>query len=187
MKTIIFAAITFLLGCHAVCGDVCYEMQSESHFYLTLAMEDFYVASDFSEGKVLIVFGSDPAGDHWSIVDLNNNKTYINTVEKGCRYQFYSPGSNELFEQCLPVDAVPVESGSLIDFYYMTRVGGFSWLVGVTPVDGTTFYKRSVSRFTLTNVVPLEVGILYDYSQGISDPTVFNKDLSGCVEAPFES
>ncbi|GFO19872.1 hypothetical protein PoB_004637700 [Plakobranchus ocellatus] len=184
MKTV-FAAIFLLLGCHAVCGKICYAPQSESRFYLTLAMDDFYVAQDFTRGLWLIVFGSDVNGDHWSIVDINTNITYINTPAEGCKYHLYTPQSNDLFQQCLPSSAALIKDGSLIDFYYMTLSLGpeeFEWLVGVTPVGDSGYYKRSVSRFQETNVVERELGVLVDFSLGISDPTVFDKDLSGCVD-----
>ncbi|GFO19865.1 hypothetical protein PoB_004637000 [Plakobranchus ocellatus] len=184
MKTIV-AVVSLLLASHALCGEVCYEPQSESRFYLTLSMGELFIAQDFTQGLWLISFGPGPNSDSWCLVDLNTNYTYLSTPATGCKYHLYTAESNELFGQCLPPRATEVNTGSLIDFYYQTlSIMGeeFSWVIGVTPVDGTPYYKRSVSRFEHAGVVDREVGILADYSSTISDPTIFNKDLSSCVD-----
>ncbi|KAK3761850.1 hypothetical protein RRG08_012832 [Elysia crispata] len=136
----------------------------------------------FLRGKILIVFSNNAVGDHWSIVDLVSGITYLNTPEGGCKYTQYTPEQNEIFEQCLPSDAVLDRSGD-VDFYYMERPG-FTWLVGMQPVPGTEFYFRHFSRFFHEDVVAADstFGMVYQYSLGISDPTVFDKDLSVCEE-----
>ncbi|GFN98746.1 hypothetical protein PoB_002525200 [Plakobranchus ocellatus] len=195
---VVFVAISLFLGCHAACDRICYAPQSESRYYLTLSEGELYVAQDFVRGQWLVVFGNDVKGDHWSIVDINTNITYINTHAGGCKYHLFTPESNsshpidyipsvylQLFQQCLPSNATLLKDGDLIDFYFTTLTLGpeeFHWLVGVTPVEGTKYYKRSVSRFEETNVVEREVGVLVDFSPSIADPTVFDKDLSVCVD-----
>ncbi|GFR62270.1 hypothetical protein ElyMa_001866800 [Elysia marginata] len=100
-------------------------------------------------------------------------------------YQLVLPPLQLIFYQCLPDDASLERSGD-VDFYYMTRPE-FTWLVGMKPVEGTEFYFRHFSRFYDENVVAKEItfGVTYKYSLGISDPTIFDKDLSVCVEAPL--
>ncbi|GFR62276.1 hypothetical protein ElyMa_001867000 [Elysia marginata] len=182
----VIAAVFLLLASQAVSAQICQAPKSEQVFYLTSGMADFFVANDFDQGKILIVFKSDNGvGDHWSIVDIVSGITYINTVEKGCVYRQFSQEQNEIFYQCLPDDASLERSGD-VDFYYMTRPE-FTWLVGMKPVEGTEFYFRHFSRFYDENVVDKEItfGVTYKYSLGISDPTIFDKDLSVCVEAPL--
>ncbi|KAK3756648.1 hypothetical protein RRG08_065307 [Elysia crispata] len=167
-------------------SQICQAPQSESVFYLTNSMSDFYVANDFDQGKVLIVFGNNGHGDRWCVVDLNSGYTYLNTPEGGCNYKLYTDAQSELFYQCLPDDAVLERSGE-VDFYSMSRPT-LTWLVGMQPVPDTEYYFRHFSRFFHEDVVSEDstYGIVYQYSQGISDPTVFDKDLSACVEAPLD-
>ncbi|KAK3793008.1 hypothetical protein RRG08_032270 [Elysia crispata] len=186
MKSL-FAAAFLLLACQAMCDQVCQAPQSESVFFLTSSLSDFFVANDFDQGRILIVFSGDPNDDHWSYLDLNNRITYINTPEGGCTYVVYAPEQNRIFEQCLPDDAELQRSGD-VDFYTMEREG-FTWLVGMKPVPDTEYYFRHFSRFFHEDVVAQDAtfGVVYQYSLGISDPTIFDKDLSACVEGPLAS
>ena len=95
MKSL-FAAAFLLLACQAMCDQVCQAPQSESVFFLTSSLSDFFVANDFDQGRILIVFSGDPNDDHWSYLDLNNRITYINTPEGGCTYVVYTPEQNRV-------------------------------------------------------------------------------------------
>ncbi|KAK3769413.1 hypothetical protein RRG08_009565 [Elysia crispata] len=181
MKSVLTAVI-LLMVFQARCDKVCQPPQSESLYYLTSSMSDFYVANDFDQGLVLVAFGDNGHVERWALVDLNNRLLYLNTPESGCQYMEYTPEQKQISTQCLPDDAKLERSGE-VDFYTMFRPG-FTWLVGMKPVPNTEFYYRHFSRFFQENVVNDEntYGVVYKYSLGISDPTVFDKDLSACVE-----
>ncbi|KAK3780381.1 hypothetical protein RRG08_062002 [Elysia crispata] len=186
MKVAVTATL-MLLVTQCIADQVCQSPQSESVFYLTSSLSDFYVANDFEQGRILLVFSNNSEGDHWTYLDLNNQITYYNVPEKGCKFEHYLDEENELFQQCLPDDAKLERSGD-VDFYAMEREG-FTWLVGMQPVPDTNYYFRHFSRFFYDGVVAEEntYGIVYKYSVGLSDPTVFDKDLSACVEGPLGS
>ncbi|GFR63885.1 hypothetical protein ElyMa_005493400 [Elysia marginata] len=186
MKSFV-AAVFLLMTSQALCANVCQLPQSESMFYLTSSMSDFYVANDFDQGKVLTVYGSNPHGDSYFYVDLASGYTYYNTSEAGCRFFKYTPEQNGIFDQCLPDDASPERLGE-VDFYFMTPPK-FEWLVGMKPVPDTSFYYRVFSRFSHEQVTDSATtfGVLYKFSPGISDSTVFDKDFSECVETSFTS
>ncbi|RUS71186.1 hypothetical protein EGW08_021056 [Elysia chlorotica] len=181
---ILISVAVLLLVSESLC-EVCQAPQSESVFFLTSSLSDFYVANDFDNDRILIVWGADASSDHWSYLDLKNFITYINTAEGGCTYVQYTAAQNRIFERCLPEDAEQQRSGA-VDFYTMER-DGFTWLVGMKPVPDTDYFFRHFSRFYHEDVVAQEAtfGVVYKYSLGISDPTIFDKDLSVCVEAPL--
>ena len=159
---------------------------------MTGPMKDLYVAQDYDQGKILVVTSNSAQGDNWSFLDLNSRKIYVHTPDAGCQMVEYGNDETkkgyELLGQCLPSDAKLERSGD-VDFYSMGRTG-INWLVGMKPLADTDFFFMHLSRF-LTEVsagltaVPRKspFSILYQFSVGISDPTVFDKDLSGCVAA----
>ncbi|GFR63888.1 hypothetical protein ElyMa_005493500 [Elysia marginata] len=103
------------------------------------------------------------------------------------RFFKYTPEQNGIFDQCLPDDASPERLGE-VDFYFMTPPK-FEWLVGMKPVPDTSFFYRVFSRFSHEQVTDSATtfGVLYKFSPGLSDPTVFDKDFSECVETSFTS
>ncbi|KAK3739900.1 hypothetical protein RRG08_018836 [Elysia crispata] len=187
---ITIAAVLLLLVSQALCDQICQAPQSETVFLRTGILEDLYMAQDFTQGKILITFSDSAQDENWAIVDLNENRTYIH-INNVCQFVAYSPGQNkfgyDLFDQCLPADAKLERSGD-VDFYYMTRPG-FDWLVGMKPVPSTEYYFMHFSRFASVGVDGVAIvavedtfGVVYKYSLGISDPTIFNKDLSACTD-----
>ncbi|RUS85865.1 hypothetical protein EGW08_006349 [Elysia chlorotica] len=186
--TILMMCVSSLL--HTTHGQVCQPPQSESVYFLTSTLEDLYVATDYSQGKTLVVFGDGPQGDTWFLVDTVSRNTYYSNPEDGCVYAQFSPEQNELvsqiWSQCLPSDAELERSGD-VDFYHMERPG-FDWLVGMKPVPDTDYFYKHFSRINSYGVykVPDEssFGLVYQYSVGLSDPSVFDRDLSACVEGP---
>ncbi|RUS85867.1 hypothetical protein EGW08_006351 [Elysia chlorotica] len=186
MQSSILALVLLGLTSQALSSDICQAPQSESVFFLTNSRSDFYVANDFTQGKVLITFGDNGHASLWCIVDLVSGYTYLNTPEGGCKKTLYTDEQNALFEQCLPDTAVLERSGD-VDFYSMSAPT-LDWLVGMQPVPDTEYYFRHFSRFFHENVVSEDstYGVVYQYSLGISDPTVFDKDLSVCEDAPLD-
>ncbi|GFR63879.1 hypothetical protein ElyMa_005493200 [Elysia marginata] len=140
MKTFV-AAVFLLLSSHTLSAEqICQPPKSESVFYLTNSMSDFYVANDFEQNKVLVVFGDNGFGERWCLVDLDSGYTYLNTPEGGCKYKLYTDEQNALFYQCLPASAKLQRSG-LVNFYTM-EAPTLTWLVGMEPVPGTDYYFR---------------------------------------------
>ena len=90
---VVLSAVFLLLASQVMCSQICQPPKSESVFYLTSSMSDFYVANDFDQGKVFIAFGPDASGDVWCIVDIVSGYTYLNTPH-GCTYQPYTDEQN---------------------------------------------------------------------------------------------
>ncbi|KAK3769408.1 hypothetical protein RRG08_009560 [Elysia crispata] len=185
MKSTITAMI-LLMVCQARCDKVCQPPQSESLFYLTGSNSDFFVANDFTQGLVLAASGTSGNGDRWVLADLKAGITYVGTPEGGCHYKFFPSEIMELYDQCLPGDAELVRSG-FVDFYLMPRPGN-TWFVGMKSLPDTDYSVRHFSRYSWDGTVDqsLTYGVLYEYSLGISDPTIFQKDLSVCVEGEVD-
>ncbi|KAK3794335.1 hypothetical protein RRG08_061005 [Elysia crispata] len=186
------AAVFFLLFSQAMSSQICQPPKSVGLYYMTETNQDMYVAQDFEQGKILVVNSNNGHDDDWSYVDLTNNRVYVNSPGSGCHVMGYSHGQEkkgyELFWECLPDDAKLLRSGA-VDFYFMERPG-INWLVGVEPIAESEFFTMHFTKSVLAVSSDLTVverqspsGILYQFSAGISDPTVFDKDLSGCVAA----
>ena len=95
MKSV-FTAVILLMVFQARCDKVCQPPQSESLYYLTSSMSDFYVANDFDQGLVLVAFGDNGHVERWALVDLNNRLLYLNTPESGCQYMEYTPEQKQV-------------------------------------------------------------------------------------------
>ncbi|GFR87744.1 hypothetical protein ElyMa_006084100 [Elysia marginata] len=195
MKSFVAAAVFLLVTSQAMSAQICQPPQSETVFFRTKNLENIYVASDFEQGKVLHVFQSDNGhGSNWLILDLNIKRTFVASPDGGCFYWASSPDDQrlgyDLFAQCLPDSATQLRSGDT-DFYYMESPG-LEWLVGMKPVPGTEYFFTHFSRFSSKGIdgeaaVPTEdtFGVAYKYNVGLTDPTVFDKDLASCVEGPY--
>ncbi|KAK3802499.1 hypothetical protein RRG08_043330 [Elysia crispata] len=48
----------------------------------------------------------------------------------------------------------------------------------ITKDEGTGYYQRYISRYTARNAV-LDVGVTYQSSIGVSDPSVFDRNTTG--------
>ncbi|KAK3802500.1 hypothetical protein RRG08_043330 [Elysia crispata] len=166
--------LLLLLGAAVSADQICFEPESESQVILTLNVIDVYAAWDYNQGKVLFTAATNASDDEFTLVDLNNNITYISNTY-GCSMV---PGYPEVFAQCLPDDAIYVHTIDEHDLYYVWRPFGLDWLVGITKDEGTGYYQRYISRYTARNAV-LDVGVTYQSSIGVSDPSVFDRNTTG--------
>ncbi|GFR65923.1 hypothetical protein ElyMa_005544800 [Elysia marginata] len=195
MKSIV-TAVFLLLASEALCAQICQPPKAETVFYRTHKMEDLYMAQDFDQGKILIVFKSSTGqNDEWSIVDLNAERTYMHSADGSCQYVNHGPSGGklgyELFQQCLPAHAKLERSGD-VDLYSMqSQSDGLEWLVAMKPIPDTEYYSMYFSRFFSKGVAGVGVvpvldtfGVVYKHTLGLSDPTIFDKDVSACVEGP---
>ncbi|RUS73340.1 hypothetical protein EGW08_018892 [Elysia chlorotica] len=175
MKTAICCAVFLLLGT-AVLGEICFEPVSESQVILTLSVLDVYAAWDYTQGKVFFTAVNNASEDDFTLIDLNNNVTYISSNESCVAI----PGYAEVFAQCLPDDAYFLHTIDEHDLYYIHREGALSWLVGITKDEGTGYYQRFISRYTAYGSV-LDVGVTYWSSLDVTDMSVFDRNTSSCV------
>ncbi|KAK3739899.1 hypothetical protein RRG08_018835 [Elysia crispata] len=64
----------------------------------------------------------------------------------------------------------------------------FTWLAGLKPVPDTGYFYKHFSRISSYGVYKVldenSFGVVYRYSVGLADPTIFDRDLSACVEGP---
>ncbi|GFS05321.1 hypothetical protein ElyMa_002935400 [Elysia marginata] len=182
MKSFVLAAVFSLLISQAMCSQICHPPKSESVLLRTKKIEDIYHARDYELGLFLNVFGDDPHGDRWVMLDLNTKNLYASTPDGGCQYMSHYPEDDQRL----------LKSGDVLEFYYMERPEArLRLLAGMKPIPGTEYYYMYFARFFSDSVGGIAdakeddtFGVTYKYSIGISDPTIFDKDIARCTQGP---
>ncbi|GFR63891.1 hypothetical protein ElyMa_005493600 [Elysia marginata] len=172
-------ATMFVLALPLASCEVCFPPKAEYKVLTMVSLDDLYMACDYDQGKIILTPANDTKGDMWTLFDINTHRTYFQPEKGKCLFK--ECPSTKMMEKCLPEDAKLLKTIDNHDMYAMISPHGLGWVLGVTKIEGSEFYHKYLSRVSMYGSI-MDIALSYQCSEEISDPSVFERDLSACKE-----